>query len=327
VTLDVRAAAPHAHAVNFIDHDSEAVSVLTRWVEEGLTRGERVIVVVTGPHRVALEAALEALGLDPSRARRSGSLVILDASRTLDTFMVAGSPDRDRFLRSLGSVVESVSQEGAPVRAFGEMVALLWDRGNAVAALELESLWNDLGEILPFSLLCSYSTDALGGAPLADVHRICQLHGSVRPPESYASPTAAREAGHDVHLEEHQRSAVFMPVPQAVAAARRFVAVTLQLWDVDDLSGDAALVTSELATNAVVHGHSPFRASVTRTPDLVRIAVEDAGPGWPRRRGPSVAGVDGRGLEIVEALATRSGQEALPAGKLVWAELLTTMSA
>jgi anti-sigma regulatory factor (Ser/Thr protein kinase) len=325
MTLDDRSEMPHAHVVSFVDHDTEAVAVVTRWVEEGLARGDRVVVVVTEAHRAALEGILAAGGDAPTA---SGSLVVLDATRTLDLFLVDGTPDRDLFLASMGQVIQDAGRAGSPVRVFGEMVSVLWDQGHVEAALELESLWNSLGRVHPFSLLCSYSTDMLGGARLADVHRICQLHGAVVPPASYDSPAAApHEAGRDGHAEEHERSALFMPVPQAVAAARRFVALTLERWDENDVSFDAAVVTSELATNAVVHGHSPFRASISRSADAVRIAIEDAGPGWPHRRSPTIGRLDGRGLEIVEALANRSGHEALPTGKVVWAELHTTLSA
>jgi hypothetical protein len=115
-------------------------------------------------------------------------------------------------------------------------------------------------------------------------------------------------------------SGVFVPVPSAVAAARRFVTAVLRSWGQDDLVWDAALVTSELATNAVGHGDSPFRASVVRTEGVVRIGIEDIGPGWPQERASTHDLSTGRGVAIVAALAERTGCDVLPVSKLAWAE-------
>jgi hypothetical protein len=67
-----------------------------------------------------------------------------------------------------------------PVRAFGEMVALLWAQGKSQAALELEDLWNELPGHHPFSLMCAYSLDVIGEpASLQTVVDIAKLHGKV----------------------------------------------------------------------------------------------------------------------------------------------------
>ena len=118
-------------------------------------------------------------------------------------------------------------------------------------------------------------------------------------------------------------SETFLPVPSAAAAARHFVTATLGVWGLGDLSWEASLVVSELATNAVQHGHSPFSASVSRARGVVRIAVEDVAPGRPERRAATRDLLDGRGVAIVEALTSRSGCDILPDSKVVWAELST----
>ena len=56
---------------------------------------------------------------------------------------------------------------------------------------------------------------------------------------------------------------------EAVGAARRLVREALASWDEDSLVADAALIMSELATNAIVHGGSAFRASIERAADVV----------------------------------------------------------
>lgn len=308
--------APHDHAVSFYDHEGEIVAGVARYVGEGLVRGERAVVVATGGHRAALDEALLGMGVDAPGARRSGHYVVLDAAETLASFMVDDMPDAAKFVEIVGGVVGTARADGSTVRAFGEMVALLWEIGNVAAAIELESLWNDLARHEQFTLLCAYPTTALDGARLSDVSRVCDEHSSVLPPSSYQSTTALDAAD----AADRERSELFVPVPEAVPAARRFVVATLEQWGEDALASDAALVTSELATNAVRHGASPFRAVVSRDSGVVRVAIEDVGPGWPELRAATARSCDGRGVAIVEAVAARAGCDALADGKIAWAE-------
>ncbi len=313
------ASAHHHHQVGFYDADSELVSVLAGYVADGLAAGERVVVIATAAHRHALDEALALQGTDPRRLRASRQYLTFDAQRTLDAFMVEGLPDRGRFVSQVAPLV-AVDPAGVQrVRAFGEMVALLWDGGNVTGALALESLWNDLAQHHAFLLLCAYSTTVLDASALADVDEICGLHSSVRPPVSYAAGNGAAPAG-----EGFQRSSVFVPAPDAIGAARRFVTGALRSWGEQRLLWEAALVTSELATNAVRHGHSPFRASVGRTDGVVRIGIEDARSGLPQLRRAELEDTGGRGVAIVEHLSDRWGCDELAEGKVTWAELTST---
>jgi hypothetical protein len=67
----------------------------------------------------------------------------------------------DRFADVVGAAIDeaAAAHPGKTVRAFGEMVDVLWHRGQEQAALVLEELWNDLGGTKPFSLLCGYCLD------------------------------------------------------------------------------------------------------------------------------------------------------------------------
>lgn len=310
--------AAHDHAVNFYDDEVEAVASIARYVAEGLTNGERVVVLATPAHRRALDLLLEQT-VDLAWARRTARYLAFDAAGTLDTFMSDGSPDRDRFMACIGGIVAAARADGSTVRAFGEMVALLWDEGNVTGAIELESLWNDLAQHYPFSLLCAYHTSAFDDARLVDIGRVCDLHSSVLAPTSYdADPDASHpytDAVGDLHSE------VFLPVPEAVPALRRFVTAVMELWGEEHLVWDATLVASEMATNAVRHGESPFRAVISRNAGVIRIGIEDIGPGWPAHRNARLDDLDGRGVAIVEALSHRWGCDKSPDGKITWAEL------
>jgi len=108
--------------------------------------------------------------------------------------------------------------------------------------------------------------------------------------------------------------------PASVTAARAFVADTATAWGLGAVAQSAALVTSELATNAVQHARTPFRVSVQyRPPDLL-VEVFDGSERHPPRPDPSAApeGATGRGLLVVGQLADRWGTRPEAGGKAVW---------
>lgn len=316
-------ATPVGHAVTFYDHDRDLVGTVVDHLVEGLLGGESALVVATGPHREMFHEGLDAAGIDVEAARAAGRYFDLDAAELLAALLADGIPDPDLFDAHVGAVVSRAATHGSGVRIFGEMVALLWAEGNVLAALALEDHWNDLAARLRFSLLCAYPIPALVGSALADVEQACGLHSRLTPPSRYGSALPAEPAGGPSADDSGQACAeVFLPATGAIAAARRFVAGVLSRRGADeDLLDDAALVVSELATNAVRHGRSPFRVVVSGTGSVVRIEVEDAGPGWPRQRTPAADDPTGRGVAIVAALSRRSGCDALPDGKVAWVDL------
>lgn len=109
----------------------------------------------------------------------------------------------------------------------------------------------------------------------------------------------------------------------AVSRARRWVTDCLAAAELDHVAGEAALVASELATNALLHGRQPVFLTLDCPPGRVRMEVKDANPAPPLRSSGAREGMTGRGLHVVEGIAADWGVEALPEGKSVWAELLT----
>ena len=104
--------------------------------------------------------------------------------------------------------------------------------------------------------------------------------------------------------------------------ARHFVIDTLAAWGCRALLDDAALIASELATNAVLHARTEFTVVVSRRPGgNIRIAVRDTSLARPRPRRAGPLATSGRGLRLVEALAADWGADVLPDGKVIWAEL------
>jgi len=109
--------------------------------------------------------------------------------------------------------------------------------------------------------------------------------------------------------------------PQSAASARRFVDETLHRWECDELFDVVGLLTSELVTNAILHAHSEIELNVRLTPDAIRIDVADQSAEIPSMRLAAEEDTSGRGLGLVEALATSWGVDERPGGKSVWFEL------
>lgn len=100
-------------------------------------------------------------------------------------------------------------------------------------------------------------------------------------------------------------------------AARQFVGGLI--GGPEEESTQVALVlTSELVTNAVMHARTPLDIRVNVEPDQMRVDVRDHDPTLPWRRSCSPDALGGRGLHLVDALATTWGAEPCPDGKVVW---------
>ena len=300
------------HEVAAYDGAASLVARVADFVASSLDAGIPVVTVSRPAHRDAVDALLAARPVDVDRARRDGRLTTLDADASLARFLVDGRPDPGLFAAFVASVVPA---GGGRVSAFGEMVAVLWERGEVAAALELESLWNAAIARHPIRLLCAYPGSVLADADLGDVARMCGLHDHVSLAGLHPGSGGTAADG-DVVL-----SSVHLPVPAAVGSVRGFVRDALAGWGLDHLVGDAVLITSELATNAVTHGSSPFRTSLVRSGDVVRVSVEDGSSEWPRYHSALPSDQDGRGMAIVSILARRTGCDSTVGGKVAWAEL------
>jgi hypothetical protein len=167
------------HAVYFYEDDTFLIDNVASFAKEGLEGQETVIIVATEQHRGDLRNKLteDLVGL---WAATAGNYVTLDASETLDLFMRNGWPDEELFLKVVGQIIHSVGGN-KPVRIYGEMVAVLWAEGNALAAIHLERLWNKLASRRNFTLLCGYSSSAFQGQDMDFAFEdVCACHSQVK---------------------------------------------------------------------------------------------------------------------------------------------------
>lgn len=305
---------PRDHLVQFYEHESDLVDLVGGYLSDALSDGEIGVVVATPAHTAAFLAALTAAGADVERARAAGSLVVLDAAETLARFVTAGGPDPASFDAVIGELIRGAVATGRQVRAYGEMVALLWDDQQVLAAIELETLWNGLADQVSFSLLCAYPLASVNGSDLAaQLQHVCHLHSTV---VGTGSDLGGRAAGAGATVTRD-----FAAHVGSAWAARRFALETLADWGREDLGADAAIVVTELAANAVVHARSDFQVEMSRQGRAVRISVRDSGAATPALRAATSTAESGRGLGLIAGIAKAWGHHPLEAGKLVWAEL------
>ena len=307
------------HVVQFYEHDAELAGTVGRYLADAIHAGGSAVMIATEIHREAFVAELEGAGIDLAQAVADNRLVVLDAAHTLAGFMPSEHVDGDAFRRVVGPIIERAGQAGGPVCAYGEMVALLWDAGDVLGAIELEELWTQLGCELSFSLLCGYRGTSVSGPEHAEaLDHICHLHSSV-----LQRPRDTGQLGDDSGPSAVEVSRQFLPERDAPGAARGFVGDALRRWGhIGTLVQDSQLVVSELATNAVVHARSPFAVIARREGAGVRLSVQDLSTGEPVLRSTTdVLAFSGRGLHLVADITTAWGVETTTEGKTVWAEL------
>jgi anti-sigma regulatory factor (Ser/Thr protein kinase) len=115
----------------------------------------------------------------------------------------------------------------------------------------------------------------------------------------------------------------------AAGQARRFVARVLRAWSVDeDTVDNAELCVSELVTNAVIHSGTTSSVTVQADREYVLVIVQDRGGRGAVRRPEELdpESVSGRGLTLVDALASAWSAEHSTDGTTVWFELALTQS-
>ena len=122
----------------------------------------------------------------------------------------------------------------------------------------------------------------------------------------------------EAHTDLHLRSAATLG---RVGVGRHVIKDIMD--DHEPCDGDAVLlVASELLANAVLHGGGTIDLHVEVFEDRTRVEVSDTGAGWPEAQPyDPLSDNGGRGLHIVDQLATRWGIDARPIGKRVWCEL------
>jgi len=179
----------HFHAVRFYDSKESLCRIVAEFLGAGFVIGQPGLVIGTPEHNAAIVQELHSRHFDVDGMQAAGDLLLLDARETMASFMVDGMPDGERFKDRMTAAIEEVcrGRTDCTIRAYGEMVDLLWKDGHTVAAVRLEMLWNKLAMTHDFSLLCGY---AMGNFYKdASINEICQQHTHVISAGGEAAPS------------------------------------------------------------------------------------------------------------------------------------------
>ena len=171
---------PCNHLMQLYEQESRLLDAIELFIMAGLERAEPVVVIATREHLEQLHRHAGGQGLPLDRARADGRYLPLDAEETLSQFIVDGWPNPKRFEATIMAALGRVRPQGGPVRAYGEMVAVLMRQGNPEATLRLEQLWGPLCEREGVTLLCGYPRAVFDSHPGA-LRLVCEAHGHVLP--------------------------------------------------------------------------------------------------------------------------------------------------
>jgi hypothetical protein len=181
-------AGPKDHIVQLYQDEQFLNRAVCRFAAAALAHGEGVILVPTAAHWEAFCPRLEAEGVDIKAAQAQGQLTVVDADELMPRFMGEKMPDAPVFLGLAGEVVARTRGRNhyPRVRWWGEMVNVLWERGNATASMALEDLFDQLADEQEIAIFCSFLMDNFDG----EVHtrmlpRLGENHSHLIPVENY----------------------------------------------------------------------------------------------------------------------------------------------
>jgi len=168
--------APCEHVVQIYENDEVFLNLLAGFVSSGLNTGECAVVIATVDHLKALNERLADLGYAVPSLISQTQYIPLDAEATLSRFMVNDWPDEYLFYKVISEVLMKAKANNRKVRAFGEMVAILWAKGQVGATVRLEHLWNKFCENEAFCLFCAYPETGFTQDAAESVMHICSAH-------------------------------------------------------------------------------------------------------------------------------------------------------
>ena len=206
------------HMVHLYQDPAFLAEAVGEYIASGLRAGEAALIIATPANRRLFE----------SKGLRAGpSLRMLDAEETLARFMSGGQPQWNAFAEVVGGLIAELRLQYPAVRAYGEMVDVLWQRGEQDAAVRLEEYWNELTRLQTFSLLCAYRIDHLDSeAYRGPLECVCKTHTHLIPTRDYARFNDAVQAASKEVLDQplaqmllslsaSHRPATQMPLGQA----------------------------------------------------------------------------------------------------------------
>jgi hypothetical protein len=148
-----------AHILQVYRSEIIFLDALEGFVGSALRGDEGALVVASAPHLHELEKRLRQRWIDVDRARWQQRYLPILANETLQKLLVDGMPDEVRFFEVARKLIARARGNGRAVRAFVEMVPLLWAQGQTEASGQLETFWARFAKAEEFPLFCAYSQE------------------------------------------------------------------------------------------------------------------------------------------------------------------------
>lgn len=167
------------HIVQIYDDEDVVLDTLEGFVTSGFLNGDSVVIIATNERISILEKRLLRKGFDLHTFLATDQYITLDAVDTLSSFIINDWPDKKLFEDFITIVIKRAQKDNRKVRAFGEMVAILWEKGFNEATIQLENLWHDLHTKVGFSLYCAYPRNGFHPAAAEAIEKICCAHSMV----------------------------------------------------------------------------------------------------------------------------------------------------
>jgi hypothetical protein len=171
--------APCNHILQIYESDTVFLDTLAGFVGNGINAGDCCIVIATEAHLLSLEARLKEYGIYIETLLSDNRYIPLSAEDTLAKFMVNGWPDETLFMQTVSELFKTARKQNRRVRAFGEMVAILWAQGHNGATVQLEDLWNKFCQKEEFCLFCAYPKSGFTGDINNSIAHICGAHSKM----------------------------------------------------------------------------------------------------------------------------------------------------
>lgn len=169
--------APSNHILQIYENDEVILSSLEGYVTAGFDRNESVIIIATDDHISGLNKRLAAAGYDLQKLEKNERYLTVNAHTVLDQFMVNNWPDETQFVSVVSDLISRArGKNNRNIRAYGEMVAILWASGNNGATVNLEKLWNNFCAKKDFSLFCAYPRAGFTQEVQDSIYKICSHH-------------------------------------------------------------------------------------------------------------------------------------------------------
>ncbi|HEU5168199.1 MAG TPA: MEDS domain-containing protein [Chitinophagaceae bacterium] len=179
--------APCEHMVQVYENEKIFLNTLEGFTGTGFLANDTVVIIATSKHLDALNERLRSQGFDLDNLIATDHYIPIDAEDLLSIFLVDDRIDENIFNSFITDLVIRAKKRNGKVRAFGEMVAILWEKGYCGATVQLENLWNQLHDKAPFTLFCAYPKNGFTQSSKDSINIICKQHAKVI--DGYARPS------------------------------------------------------------------------------------------------------------------------------------------